>query len=81
MYNACVCVYTVCRLSELKEKANNNLSGLELSMKQLMQLHLLEDEQQWISDHLLLASSEEFPSCLTEASTLINQHKVSSFIV
>ena len=69
---------TTNRLAELKDKANSNLSGLELSNKQLIQLQSLEDEQQWINDHMLLVSSEQFPTCLTEASTMINQHKVNS---
>ncbi|XP_065894663.1 spectrin beta chain, non-erythrocytic 1-like isoform X3 [Dysidea avara] len=69
------------RLADLKEKANNNLSGLELSKKQLLQLKLLEEEEKWIREHLELAKSEEFPSSLTEASTLINQHKVLDAIV
>jgi len=64
------------RLTDLKEKADNNLNGLELSKKQLLQLHLLEEEEKWIREHLELAKSGEFPSSLTEASTLINQHKV-----
>ena len=69
------------RLAELKEKADNNLSGLELSNKQLIQLQLLEDDQHWINDHMPLASSEQFPTCLTEASTMINQHKVNHLYV
>jgi len=62
-------------LADLKQKADNNLGGLELSRKQLQQLKLLEEEK-WIREHLELATSDEFPSSLTEASTLINQHKV-----
>ena len=67
------------RLADLKDKANNNLIGLELSKKQLLQLHLLEEEEKWIREHLELAKSEEFPTSLTEASTLINQHKVRRY--
>ena len=77
----CNCVGSSIRLSELKEKADNNLSGLELSNKQLIQLQLLEDDQHWINDHMLLASSEQFPTCLTEASTMINQHKVNHLYI
>ena len=69
---------TTHRLAKLKDKADSNLNGLELSDKQLIQLQSLEDEQQWINDHMLLASSEQFPTCLTEAYTMINQHKVNS---
>ena len=71
-------IVTTHRLAELKDKADSNLSGLELSNKQLIQLQSLEDEQHWINDHMLLAISEQFPTCLTEASTMINQHKVNN---
>ena len=72
---------TTHRLAELKDKADSNLNGLELSNKQLIQLRSLEDEQHRISDHMLLASSEQFPTCLTEASSMINQHKVNDLHV
>ena len=72
---------TTHRLAELKDKADSNLSGLELSNKQLIQLQSLENEQHWINDHMLLASSEQFTTCLTEASTMITPHKVNDLHV
>lgn len=64
-----------CRFSALREPANKRRAALEESLRFHKFVFELDAQQQWIKEHLPLASSEKLGQNLHQAQSLHKKHR------